>query len=109
MSSIYDIPIDDIILFLRGNNIVVPDSDKAAYREARKLMKNPKLLFYPPSVVEWMIAYNLLLTKTKIPDYTEEYILKMPQDELNSLAELLTMKTNNRYNVIKILHYMNKL
>jgi len=109
MTSIHDIPIDDIILFLRGNNIPVPETDRVAYREARKLMKNPKLLFYPPSIIEWMIAYNLILTKIKIPNYTEEEILKLPQKELKSLAELLTMKTTDRYNIIKILQYMGKL
>ncbi len=109
MTSIYDIPIDDIILFLRGNNISVPEIDKEAYREARKLMKNPKLLFYPPSVITWMVAYNLLVTKTKISSYTEEEILNLPQKQLNSLARLLTMNSNDRYNVIKILQYMGKL
>ena len=109
MASIYDINIEDIILFLRGNNVSIPETNDLAYREARQLMKNPRLLFYPPSIVEWMIAHNLLVTKTKIPNYSEEEILRLPQKELNSLAELLTMKTNNRYNVIKILYYMHKL
>ena len=109
MTSIYDINIEDIKLFLRGNNVLIPETDDLAYREAKKLMKNPKLLFYPPSIIEWMIAHNLLITKTKIPNYTEEEILKLPQKELNLLAELLTMRTNNRYNVINILYYMGKL
>lgn len=109
MTSIYDIPIDDIILFLRGNNVSVPESDKLTYREAKKLMKKPKLLFYPPSILMWMIAYNLLATKTKIPDYTEKQILGMTENELKSLARLLTMNSNDRYNVIKILQYMGKL
>ena len=109
MASIYDVNIEDIKLFLRGNNVLIPETDDLAYREARKLMKNPKLLFYPPSIVEWMIAHNLLVTKTKIPNYTEEEILRLPQKELNSLAELLTMRTNNRYNIINILYYMGKL
>lgn len=109
MTSVYDIPIDDIILFLRGNNIPVPESDKEAYREARKLMKVPKLLFYPPSVITWMVAHNLLITKVKIPNYTEEEILNLPQKELNLLARLLTMSSNDRYNVIKILQYMGKI
>jgi hypothetical protein len=109
MTSVYDIPIEDVELFLRGNNRLVPETDKLAYLEARKLMKNPKLLFYPPSIIEWMIAYNLLLTKAKIPNYTEEEILRLPQGELNSLAKLLTMRTNDKYNVIKILYYMGKI
>jgi hypothetical protein len=109
MTSIYDIDIVDIELFLRGNNVFVPENDKLSYQEAKRLMKNPRLLFYPPSISEWIIAHNLLLTKTKVPSYTEEEILALPQNELNKLAELLTMRTNNRYNIIKILYYMNKL
>lgn len=109
MTSIYDIPIEDVKLFLRGNNVEVPETDKLVYREARNLMKNTKLLFYPPSVLEWIVAHNLIVTKAKIPNYTEEEILNLPQNELNLLAKSLTMRTNDRYNVIKILYYMGKL
>jgi len=109
MSSIYDIPIDDIELFLLGNNKTIPESDDLSYKEARKLMKTPKLLFYPPSILEWMVAYNLLKTNVKIDNYTENYILKMPQAELNELAKLLTIQSNNRYTVLKILQYMHKI
>lgn len=109
MTSIYDIPIEDVKLFLRGNNVDVPETDKLVYREARNLMKNTKLLFYPPSVLEWIVAHNLIVTKVKISNYTEEEILNLPQNELNLLAKSLTMRTNDRYNVIKILYYMGKL
>lgn len=109
MTSVHDIPIEDIKLFLRGNNILVPDTDRLAYREARNLMKSTKLLFYPPSIVEWITAHNLIVSKVKIPNYTEQGVLNLPQNELNLLAKSLTMRTNDRYNVIKILYYMNKL
>jgi len=109
MTSIYDIDIVDIELFLRGNDVPIPENDKLSYQEAKRLMRNPRLLFYPPSISEWILAHNLLATKTKVPSYTEKEILTLPQNELNALAELLTMRTNNRYNVIKILYYMGKL
>lgn len=50
MTSITDIPIEDIKLFLSGKNISIPDNIDIMYDIAWNLIKQGKDIFYPDSL-----------------------------------------------------------
>jgi len=56
-----------------------------------------------------MIAHNLIIRKINIPNFTIYQIDSMSQFQIDELAKLLTLKSNNRENVKNILRYMGKL
>jgi len=62
MTDIYDIDIEDIINLLSVNNIEIPKIKDEIYKIAFDLM-NKKSTSYnnvPASIIEWMLAYNVL-------------------------------------------------
>lgn len=109
MTDIYDINIDDIKLFLIANNEDVPINDDESYELAWELMQNPNSKFIPNSIIEFMMAYNNILKKTKISLYSINEIKQLSDIELRKLATSLSMKGTNINNVINILRYMDKL
>jgi len=108
MTSIYDIPYEDIQKFLLANNQNFED-EKDAYDKALLLLKDKNAKGHTISIIEWMIAHNLLIRKVEIPNYTFSQINNMSQIEIDELAKLLTMKGNNRDNIKNILKYLHKL
>ena len=108
MTSIYDIPYGDFKKFLLFNNMIFKDRDKA-YNKTLFLLGDKNITGHTTSIIEWMIAYNLLIHKVDINIYTSEEIDNMEQFQIDNLAILLTMKGNNKSNIKNILGYMNKL
>ena len=108
MTTIRDIPYEDIKIFLDANNKNIRDKDDA-YDQALKLLKNKKAVGHTTNIVEWMIAHNLLINNIDVPYYTTKEIDYMSQSEINRLAKKLTMKSNNKDNIINILRYLHKL
>lgn len=103
--NINDIPIHDIILFLTKNNITIKNDP---YDQALILIKKGTD-FYPVSIIEWTMAYNLLRSKTNIRKYSISEIVFMPELELEQLSRSLGMKTTKIKHIIKILEYAGKL
>ena len=108
MTSIYDIPREDIEIFLLANNKDIEGNDED-YELALSLLKDKKAKGHTTSIIEWMIAHNLLINKVDIPTYSTYDIDNISQTEINQLAKLLKMKGNNRQNIKNILQYLNKL
>ena len=108
MSDIKDINHDDIKEFLTLNKIKI-FNDQTDYNQAFKLMKNPKAIIGPISIVEWMMAHNVFINKIKLPDYTINELMKLSDNERNVLAKKLGMKSNNINHIINILHYLHKI
>ena len=108
MTSIYDIPYEDIKIFLLANNINIENENKD-YDKALDLLKDKKSKGHTISIIEWMMAHNLLKTKINIPNYTNEDIDNMSQIQINKLSKLLGMKGNNSDNIKNILRYLYKL
>ena len=111
MTSIYDIPYEDIATFLLANNINTNNfkDENEVYNIVRNLFKDKNAKGHTTSIIEWMIAYNLLITKVNIPNYTVYEIDKMSQNEIDQLAKLLTLEGNNVENIKNILRYLHKL
>ena len=107
MTSIRDIPFEQIEKFLAENSKTIPDNENAAYNLAFSLLKSKNTIGYTLDIVAWMIAHNLIKNKVIIPNYTAAEIDAMSQEELNKLARLLTIKDVT--NIKKILGYMHKL
>ena len=108
MTSIYDIPYEDIQIFLLANNTNIKNKNRA-YDVALELLKDKNSKSHTTSIIEWMMAHNLLTNKIDIPIYSTYEIDNMSQVEINQLAKKLTMKGNNRDNIKNILKYLNKL
>ena len=108
MTSIYDIPYKDIQIFLLANNINIQNRDED-YNIASDLLKDKKAKGHTRSIIEWMIAHNLLVNNIDIPRFTINEIDNMSQNEINQLAKLLNMKCNNIVNIKNILRYLHKL
>jgi len=108
MTSIYDIPYENIKKFLLVNNKTYNNEDEA-YNIALILLKDKKATGHTISIIEWMMAHNLLIRNINIHNYTMYEIDNMSQAELEQLAKLLTMRSNNIKNIKNILRYLHKL
>jgi len=106
MADINDIPYEDIEEFLLANNKNLKDN---VYDKTLILLKDKEAIGHTTSIIEWMIAYNLLQNDINIPQYSIDEIDNMSQDEINKIAKLLTMKGNNTKNIKNILRYLHKL
>jgi hypothetical protein len=108
MTSITDIPISDIKLFLSKNNVAF--NTNTAYDTTWKLLqKGVNFSNYNNSIIEWLKAYNLIVTKVDVPSYAEFEINNMSTFEKENLAKLLGVKENQTSHIINILRYMGKL
>ena len=108
MTSIYDIPYEDVQEFLESNKITYKN-EIDAYNKTLLLLKDKNAIGHPISIIEWMIAHNLLVKKVNIPNFTIYQIDNMKDFEIDELTRMLTMNGNNRDNIKNILKYMNKL
>lgn len=108
MTSIYDIPRKDIEIFLLSNDQNIKNNDED-YKLASILLKDKNVKGHTISIIEWMMAHNLLIKKVNIPNYTIEEINNMTRVEINKLAKKLTMTGNNRENIKNILKFLHKL
>lgn len=109
MTSIYQIPYEDIELFLLTNDIDPSQDININYKLALKLVKKSTTNFEIDSIVEWMIAHNVIILKYNIPEYKKSEILEMNNIELFKLSKSLTMKNSNIENIFNILNYLGKL
>lgn len=111
MTSITDVPLEDIKLFLTKNNVKVPTSNKSIYDTAFNLIIEGKANYYPDSLVDWIIAYNLSNEGRNIRTYTRGEINLMNDEELLDLANFLDIYESNnlKQSVINVLRYLKKL
>jgi hypothetical protein len=91
MTDVYDVPYEDVKIFLRANKKAFKNKEDA-YKIFSNLLKDKKAIGHTNSIIEWMMAYNLLKNKVNIPNYTIYEIDKMSQKDIDQLAKLLTMK-----------------
>jgi len=108
MTDIRDVPYEDIQEFLKANKKSYKNENDA-YSKALILLKDNNVVGHTVKIVEWIIAHNLIKKKVNVPYYSSYEINNMPEIEVYQLSKLLTMKSNNRENIINILRYMNKL
>lgn len=108
MTSIRDIPYEDIEKFLLANNKNW-NNENEAYETSFDLLKNKNARGHTMRIIEWMISHNLFVNKVDIPHFTINEIDNMTQNEINQLAKLLTMKSNNLENIKNILKFLHKL
>jgi hypothetical protein len=102
------VPYEDIEEFLRVNKKSYLNENDA-YNKASILLKDRNAIGHTISIVEWMIAHNLIKNKVNIPNFTIYQIDNMHEFEIAELARLLTMNGNNEEHIKNILNYMNKL
>ena len=108
MSSIYDVPYEDVKSFLQANNVSFSNGNDS-YNKALILLNDKKAIGHTISIIEWILAHNLLINKIVIPNYSLDEIDNMSQGQIDKLSKLLGMKRNNRDNIKHILKYLDKL
>lgn len=108
MTSIRDVSLEDIKSFLVKNDLIIPKNDIYIYDYAFDIIKKGTN-YYPDSVIEWIMAHNLINSNVEIRRYTKSEILSLSQNDLEKLTQSLTMKSNNIDNVINILNFMHKI
>lgn len=111
MTSIIDVPLEDIKSFLKNNNIKIFVKDKDDYAKAFDLIVNGKGVGYPDSIIDWIIAHNLANSDKEIKHYTRGEIDLMNDKELQKLADSLEIydSPNVKQSVINVLKYLHKL
>jgi hypothetical protein len=109
MTSIRDIPLEDIKTFLSENKIGVPKNIDNAYKTAFDLIQSGKAKFYPDNVVTWIMAYNLIKSKKNIPMYNKSIVISLSKQDVEKLAKSLGMKSDNMDAILSILTYLHKL
>jgi len=108
MTDIRDVPYEDIQEFLKANKKIYKNENDA-YNKVLILLKNKNAIGHTTSIVEWIIAHNLIKNKVNIPNFTIYQIDNMHEFQIDELVKILTMSSNNRDNIKNILRYMNKL
>lgn len=109
MTSIYQIKFEDIKVFLKANNKCFKNKTDA-YNIASKLLKDKNTTDTTNnSITDWIIARNLLLSKVNIPKYSLYEIDFASKDEVNMLANSLTLEENNINNVKKYLKIFREI
>src|SRR5674476_445856 len=98
MTDVRDVPYEDIQEFLKANKKSYLNENDA-YNKTLILLKDKNAIGHTTSIVEWMIAHNLLIKKINIPNFTVYQIDNMQQFQIDELAKILTMKGNNRNNI----------
>jgi hypothetical protein len=96
------IPENDINLLLNKYNLETKE-------QLLELIISGKIAESPDSVIDWIIANNLLVDKIKIPVYKQSDILLASQNKLIQIAKLLQLDFVDQNNIIRILTYLNKL
>jgi hypothetical protein len=109
MTSITDIKFDDIKEFLIQNNIKIPSSKQETYNLAKDLILNNKAEFYSDSVIDWIIAYNFILSNKNIATYSLQQINSLSAKELTKLAKKLGSDDNKKQSIINVLTYLHKI
>jgi len=117
MTSITDIPIHDAKLFLSKNDLKIPINDDKIYSHLKDIIQSGReIKYYPDSIIDWMIASNLVTDNKNIYRYKEEEINSLSYDELKDLAHILELDYNQFKNkialqnsVVNILFYLGKL
>ena len=113
MTSIRDIPFEDIKKFLVANHQNYTNDDNA-YDQAFILLQNKNSIGHTNNIIEWILAYNVLQKNINIPIYTVYNINNMSQEEIINLGKLLNIKLNkiehkNIKTIKNVLRYLNKL
>jgi alpha-tubulin suppressor-like RCC1 family protein len=118
MNSLTTIPFDDLLSFLSSHYIPITNYDSTnksqVYESALQIIrseqgKNNHVISAPISVIDWIIADNLLSTNISINRFTTSSILLSSNDLLLELAKILSLNHVNKERILRILGYLNLL
>ena len=111
MTSIYDIPKEDIDIFIENNNDIIHKKEYDPYLITFKTIKSGNYLpgTVPDKIIDWIIAYNLIIKGVNIPKYNVLNIYLLSEKELKALSKLLKLDNLHINSVINVLNYLGKL
>lgn len=100
------IPLEDIKILFNQYNIRL---GKDKNEKLKELILSNRIEEAPDSIVDFIIAYNLLINKVKIPIYQRSEILLASKQELKIIAQTLQTDFIDKNSIIRILTYLDKL
>lgn len=109
MTDIYDIPYDEIVLFLTVNEVKRSLKEKDNYNTALNMIKNDRNYIYPDSIIDFIIAYNFIVDGKRIDivsmnSLAKEFDIIGSNDISKSVLDiLLYLHELNYENIIKLI------
>lgn len=107
MTSFFVIPYNDIVSFLEAYNLSISNDEKQNYVNAWNFLTSNDVSEVPVSICDFIIALNL--NNKPIESYKTLDILSGNEDYLGNLAKSLTLSSNDRERIIRILGYLGLL
>lgn len=107
--NITDIPLNDLRLLFTANDLTLPETNKELYQQAKAIIINGRVSDYPDSVIDWIIAYNLIPIKNKIKSHSKDDLFRMSPDERLILMDELGIDNSDINSLINVLTYLDKL
>lgn len=105
-----DIPSKDINYFLTLNDQSISNDQEENYQHAFDLVSSGNhSTLIPESIVDWMLAKNLIDQDIDISEYSLYTIVTSSNDNLSELSLSLGLTKVNKERVIRILTYLDKL
>lgn len=111
MTSIRDIPYDDVIIFLSLNNVDIPldANHDDVYTKARNIIYINDDKVMSIAIEDFIIAQHLIKYQIKIQPYKISDILSSSNDDLLNLSRQLILPYVDKPRIIRILKYMRRL
>jgi hypothetical protein len=108
MADIKDIDVISIKQLLRDNKVKISTDNDVNYENAFGLMQNENSIIRSRSIVNWIIAYNILQQYNfDIPNYNIKTVKNGLDDDIEILMDEFNI--GNTDDLISILRYMHKL
>lgn len=109
MTSIKDVPYQNIKSFLINNKVSLSKNEQDNYNTVFKMISNDNNYIYSDIIIDWIVAYNL--NGKKFRNYSRGEIDIMSDEQLNRLDKNLGIdESNNRkQSVINVLKFLKKL
>ncbi len=109
LNSFNTIPSADIQQLLTGNNIPISSDNRVAYETARNLLLTGNLQSVPSIIfADWIIAYRLANTNI-VPRFNISTILQASPEQLQILAQSLSLNGINKERIFRILRFLGVL
>src|SRR5579871_6489112 len=100
--DIYQIPYNDIKLFLTVNNRDIASNQSSNYETVSIMLNNHPTVTSPGSIADYQLALHLQKSSIELPQINLSYINQTPPEELNYLTEHLQLPNHNKDRIIRI-------
>ena len=108
IASMKDIPFEDINSYLYDNGVPLPTNKLEAYSLARDLIESGLTDEVPESIADWIVARKLK-KEYNFDHYKISEIIQSSDDDLIDLSNIMLLDRVDKYRIIRMLKYLDKL